>query len=177
MPRPIDTPAFSIQDTARWYLQDVLTQLRINTETQCIYPKEIYSGFRAVNVARDARQQWAATGEGVNSFRGSIVSATESNWTYEFTYNDYLRFVDMGVGLGTKYNDVDSARKARYQTRYVKKWDRYNKGHSQRPAIMMELRHLQSRMQNYLVDFYGYAGETALIKAFETEDIQIPVIV
>lgn len=40
---------------------------------------------------------------------------------------------------------------------------------------MMELRHLQSRMQNYLVDFYGFRGETALIKAFEDSEIHIPL--
>jgi len=173
MARPIQDPAFSIQDTARWYLKDTLTQLFINTKTQCIYPTEIYKGFSAINDARGARGQWHAEGEGAKSFRGSIVSATDSDWTYEFTYNDYMRFVDMGVGLGTKYNDVDSNRKARYNARYVKKWQRYGAGHSQRPAIMMELRHLQSRMQNYLVDFYGYAGEVRLLKMFEDSDIHI----
>lgn len=38
---------------------------------------------------------------------------------------------------------------------------------------MMELRHLQSRMQNYLVDFYGYQGEAQIIRAFEDSDIHI----
>mgnify|MGYP003307230267 CR=1 FL=1 len=177
MAQKIQDPAFDIRDTAQWYLNDVLRQLKVNTETQCIYPREIYKGFKAVNAARGARQQWSATGEGVNSFNGRIVSATPDTWTYEFTYNDYMRFVDMGVGLGTRYHDVDSARKARFNSRYVRQWKRYGAGRSQRPAIMMELRHLLSRMQNYLVDFYGYSGETKLIKAFETEDFQIPVIV
>lgn len=175
MPQPIQSPAFSIRDTAQWYLKDTLTQLFVNTKTQCIYPTEIYKGFSAINAARGARGQWHAEGEGAKSFQGRIVSATESDWTYEFSYNDYMRFVDMGVGLGTKYNDVDSNRKANYKSRYAKRWKRYGAGHSQRPAIMMELRHLQSRMQNYLVDFYGYRGEIALIKAFEDNDINITV--
>lgn len=173
MAKPIQNPAFDFPSTARWYLGDVLRQLKINTQTQCIYPKEIYSGFMAVNAARAARGQWHADGSGVNSFRGRIVSDTPENWTYEFMYNEYMRFVDMGVGLGTKYNDVDSAQKANYARRYVKSWQRFGAGRSQRPAIMMELRHLQSRMQNYLVDFYGYQGETALIKAFEDSNIHI----
>ena len=70
MPKPIQTPAFDFKDTARWYLGDVLRQLKINTETQCIFPKEIYSGFRAINDARRARGQWHAAGVGVNSFQG-----------------------------------------------------------------------------------------------------------
>lgn len=173
MPKPIQAPAFDFKDTARWYLGDVLRQLKINTETQCIFPKEIYSGFRAINTARGARGQWHAEGVGVNSFQGRIVNDTPEGWTYEFTYNDYMRFVDMGVGLGTKYDDVDSARKANYSRRYIRSWKRYGAGRSQRPAIMMELRHLQSRMQNYLVDFYGYQGEAQMIKAFEDSDIHI----
>lgn len=175
MAKAIQSPAFDFQDTARWYLGDVLRQLKINTETQCIYPREIYSGFRAINAARGARGQWYATGEGVNSFQGRLANSTPEGWTYEFTYNDYMRFVDMGVGLGTKYNDVDSARKANYARRYIKSWKRYGAGRSQRPAIMMELRHLQARMQNYLVDFYGYQGEATIIKAFEDSEIHIPL--
>lgn len=174
MAKVIQSPAFDFQDTARWYLGDVLRQLKINTETQCIYPREIYSGFRAVNAARAARGQWHAEGEGVNSFQGRLVNSTPEGWTYEFTYNDYMRFVDMGVGAGTQYNDVDSSRKANYARRYVKSWQRKS-GKSQRPAIMMELRHLQSRMQNYLVDFYGYQGEAAIVKAFEDSEIHIPL--
>ena len=166
MAKSIQAPAFDFKDTARWYLGDVLRQLKINTETQCIFPKEIYSGFRAINDARGARGQWHAEGEGVNSFKGRIVNDTPEGWTYEFTYNDYMRFVDMGVGQGTTYEDVESGKKARFQTRYISKWDRKS-GKSQRPAIMMELRHLQQRIANYLVDFYGYEGEVKLINTFE----------
>ena len=74
-----------------------------------------------------------------------------------------------------KYDDVDSARKANYARRYVRSWKRYGAGRSQRPAIMMELRHLQTRMQNYLVDFYGFQGETMLIKAFEDNEIHFSI--
>ena len=41
MAKAIQSPAFDFKDTARWYLGDVLRQLKINTETQCIFPKEI----------------------------------------------------------------------------------------------------------------------------------------
>ena len=84
-------------------------------------------------------------------------------------YNGYAvvnqKRKDMGVGQGTSYEDVDNARKARYQTRYISKWDRKS-GKSQRPAIMMELRHLQERIKKYLVDFYGYEGEVRLLNTF-----------
>ena len=92
-----------------------------------------------------------------------------------FEFNDYMRFVDMGVGQGTSYEDVESGKKARFQTRYISKWDRKS-GKSQRPAIMMELRHLQQRIANYLVDFYGYEGEVKLINTFEeASPIVLPI--
>lgn len=135
--------------------------------TQCIYPKEVYNGYAVVNQKRKEMGQWHSTGEGVKSFAGKIIEAGEGGKvTMAFQFNDYMRFVDMGVGQGTTYEDVESVKKARFQTRYVSKWDRKS-GKSQRPAIMMELRHLQQRIANYLVDFYGYEGEVKLINTFE----------
>lgn len=173
MPQPLQEPTYDFPWIARRFLVDALQQLEINTITQRVYPAEIYGGFRAVNAARAARGQWTATGQGVKSFKGMLVNNTPESWTYQFSFNDYLRFVDMGVGMGTKYADVDNARKARFKSRYVRQWQRTGKGQSQRPAIMMELRHLQRRMQNYLVDFYGSTAEVRLVNAFEQNEFPI----
>ena len=132
MGQPIKNPMFPFSRVASRFFQQTINQLEVNTMTQCIYPKEVYNGYAVVNQKRKDE------------------------------FNDYMRFVDMGVGQGTSYEDVDNARKARYQTRYISKWDRKS-GKSQRPAIMMELRHLQQRIANYLVDFYGYEGEVKLV--------------
>ena len=147
--------------------QQTINQLEVNTMTQCIYPKEVYNGYGVVNQKRKEMGMWHSTGEGAKSFGGKIIEAGEGGRvTMAFSFNDYLRFVEMGVGQGTKYEDVENSKKARYQSRYVTKWNR-KEGKSQRPAIMMELRHLQQRIANYLVDFYGYEGEVALINTFE----------
>lgn len=135
--------------------------------TQCIYPKEVYKGYAVVNQKRKEMGSWYSTGQGAKSFNGQILEAGEGGKvTMAFTFNDYLRFAEMGVGKGTSYEDVQSAKKARFQTRYISKWDR-KVGSSQRPAIMMELRHLQQRIANYLVDFYGFEGEVRLVNTFE----------
>ena len=135
--------------------------------TQCIYPKEVYNGYSVVNQKRKEMGMWYSTGRGARSFTGEIIEAGENGKvTMAFQFYDYMRFVDMGVGAGTSYEDVESGKKARFQTRYISKWDRKS-GKSQRPAIMMELRHLQQRIANYLVDFYGYEGEVRLINTFE----------
>ena len=167
MRKPIKNPMFPFNRVAARFFQQTINQLEVNTMTQCIYPKEVYSGYAVVNQKRKEMGQWYSTGEGAKSFDGRIVEAGEGGKvTMAFQFNDYMRFVDMGVGQGTTYEDVESGKKARFQTRYISKWDRKS-GKSQRPAIMMELRHLQQRIANYLVDFYGYEGEVKLINTFE----------
>ncbi len=152
---------------AEWYLRQTLTQLEVNTMTQRIYPKEVYNGYAVVNQKRKEGGMWYSTGEGAHSFAGKIIEAGQAgNVTMAFTFNDYMRFAEMGVGMGTKYEDVENRKKARYQTRYISKWDRKD-GRSQRPAIMMELRHLATRINNYLADFYGMEGAVRIINTFE----------
>lgn len=167
MGKPITNPMFPFNRVAARFFQQTINQLEVNTMTQCIYPKEVYNGYAVVNQKRKEMGQSYSTGEGVKSFAGRIVEAGEGGKvTMAFQFNEYMRFVDMGVGQGTTYEDVESGKKARFQTRYISKWDRKS-GKSQRPAIMMELRHLQQRIANYLVDFYGYEGEVKLINTFE----------
>lgn len=167
MGKPIKNPIFPFNRVAARFFQQTINQLEVNTMTQRIYPKEVYSGYAVVNQKRKEMGQSYSTGEGVKSFAGRIIEAGEGGKvTMAFTFNDYMRFVDMGVGQGTKYEDVESHKKARFKSRYISSWDRES-GKSQRPAIMMELRHLQQRIANYLVDFYGYEGEVRLVNTFE----------
>lgn len=167
MGKPIKNPMFPFSRVAARFFQQTINQLEVNTMTQCIYPKEVYNGYAVVNQKRKEMGMWHSTGEGVKSFAGKIIEAGESGKvTMAFNFNEYMRFAEMGVGMGTKYEDVQNTKKARFQSRYISKWNR-KEGRSHRPAIMMELRHLQQRIANYLVDFYGYEGEVKLINTFE----------
>lgn len=167
MAQPIKNPIFPFNRVAQRFFQQTINQLEVNTMTQRIYPKEVYNGYAVVNQKRKEMGSWYSTGEGVKSFTGKIIEAGENGKvTMAFQFNDYLRFAEMGVGAGTSYEDVESSKKARFQTRYISKWDRKS-GKSQRPAIMMELRHLQKRIADYLVDFYGYEGQVRLLNTFE----------
>ena len=69
----------------------------------------------------------------------------------------------MGVGMGTKWEDVETAKKVNYRNRYIRKWER-PQGKSHRPALMPEVRHLGTRIRNYLADFYGYTEPLNIIK-------------
>lgn len=156
-----------LNEMSRLFFQQTLDQLEINTVTQVVYPMEVYRGYKVINEKRKEAGMWYSTGQGVHSFAGRIVAdGSASTMTFAFSYNDYMRFVDMGVGQGTKYEDVENSKKARFRSRYISNWDR-KAGKSQRPAIMMELRHLQKRVGDYLRDFYGYEGEVALLSTFD----------
>lgn len=167
MGQPIKNPMFPFSRVATRFFQQTINQLEVNTMTQCIYPKEVYNGYAVVNQKRKEMGMWHSTGEGSKSFAGKIIEAGENGKvTMAFKFNEYMRFAEMGVGMGTKYEDVQNTKKARFQTRYISKWNR-KEGKSHRPAIMMELRHLQQRIANYLVDFYGYEGRVKMINTFE----------
>lgn len=122
MGQPIKNPMFPFSRVASRFFQQTINQLEVNTMTQCIYPKEVYNGYAVVNQKRKDMGGWYSTGEGAKSFAGKIIEAGDyGKVTMAFEFNDYMRFVDMGVGQGTSYEDVDNARKARFQTRYITK--------------------------------------------------------
>lgn len=151
----------------RLFFSQTMNQLRMNLVTQYIYPMEVYRGYTVINQKRKEMGQWYSTGEGAKSFDGEWDAYSDGMVGMRFSFNEYLRFVDMGVGQGTRADDVDSSRSARYKTRYVRKWNR-SQGKSQRPALMMELRHLQTRLDNYLSDFYGNRVGTFLVQSLNT---------
>ena len=160
-------PLFPINNVIRRYLNQTMQSLQINAMTQAIYPNEVYPGYMEVNAARKAAGRWYSTGEGARSFKGRIVSCdSNGNITLAFGFMDYMRYAEMGVGLGTKAGNVDSARNANYRSRYVTMWNR-QQGKSQRPAIMMELRHLQTRIQKYMQDYYGMEYQMKMLRTFE----------
>ena len=108
MGKPIKNPMFPFNRVAALFFQQTINQLEVNTMTQCIYPKEVYNGYAVVNQKRKEMGQWYSTGEGAKSFAGRIIEAGEGGKvTMAFHFNDYLRFVDMGVGQGTTYEDVE----------------------------------------------------------------------
>lgn len=146
------------------FVTDALYQLHANMFTQRVWPDEVYAGYADINRVREINGQWYSTGQGEKSIEGRVVKADNGgNVTVAFSFLDYMRFVDMGVGQGTKLGKVDSSRKARYQSRYVAKWDR-RQGRSQRPAIMMEMRHVQRRITNYIQDYLGYEGQAYMLQ-------------
>jgi hypothetical protein len=141
--------------------EQTLEQLGMTGDTQHVWPEEIYPGFRQVNEMRrraaggDPAKGWFSTGEGRKSIEGKIVSMNDAgDITLQYSILRYMRFVDMGVGAGTKKEDVDRQRKASWKSRYTK-WNRAV-GMSHRPFWRMELNHLETRLGTFLRDWYGH---------------------
>lgn len=170
--RRIQNPMFPIHEVISDFHKQTLAQLSQNFATQRIWPYEVYPGYRQVNEARRLRNEWFSTGEGIKSLDGSIVHADNANVTLEYRFNDYLQYVDIGVGAGTKAGDVERSKNVRFRSRYVGRWSR-SQGSSHRPAIMAEMRHQQRRIRDYLVDFWGYEGEVDLINSFDGLNVDL----
>lgn len=167
MPKPIENPLFPLNYVIKHFYEQTLEQIDVNLMTQKIWPNEIYEGYAIKNEANKRDNLPHSTGEGAKSFRGKIVSADKAgNVTLVFSFNHYMRYAELGVGTGVKAENVERDKNVKYTSRYISVWDR-SQGSSHRPAIMAELRHLQSRIRDYLVDFYGYEGQVEFVQTLD----------
>lgn len=158
---------------AELFKDQTLAQIKNNLMTQRIWPYEVYPGYHIDNERRHMQGGWHSTGEGIKSFEGDVIEAGEDGVvTLSFRYNDYLQYVDIGVGAGRKAEDVDRAKKAYYTRRYVGSWTP-EKGKTHRPALAMEFRHLQSRLENYVQSFYSQTAEFKILETFDGLNIPL----
>ena len=174
---------YPLRYVAQMFMDQTLDDLRVNLQTQHVWPAEIYSNFRSINEIRKQRAKraeakgktgpWYATGEGVKSFEGTVIEADENTGvvTLSIRYNDYMQYVDIGVGAGRKAEDVERGKKAKYKSRYTR-WHP-GSGLSHRPAIQPTLRHLATRLEDYCEDFYGKQFEYNIYETFEGLTIYI----
>jgi hypothetical protein len=158
---------YPLKYVAKMFLDQTIDQLKRNMEVQHVWPTEIYPGFAAINAIRKAHGEWYATGQGAKSFEGSLIQADEQTGfvTLAVRYNDYMQYVDIGVGIGRKAEDVERGKKVRYQNRYTS-W-KPSSGKSHRPGIMPELRHLATRLSDYTASFYGNKFEYDIYETYE----------
>ena len=162
---------------ANEFLKQTLEQIQRNLEVQHVWPTEIYPNFHSINeirrrqaeraAARGKKGPWYSTGEGAKSFEGTLVEANEETGmvTMSFRFNDYMQYVDIGVGAGRKAEDVERKRNVNFKNRYTKWYPGSMKSH--RPAIMPELRHLTTRLGDAAADLYGSKFEFNMYETFE----------
>jgi hypothetical protein len=164
MVKPADTPTRPVNEMLKIFARQTKEDFVINMMTQRIWPYEVYPGYKAVNEKRKQQGSWYSTGKGVKSFDVWVENADPFHMTMVAEYMEYLKYVDIGVGFWGESSDIERGKKANHLLRYnkwpntAKKQGNMHTGKSSRPAFMMQLRHLQTRMRNYAVDFYGYEG-------------------
>jgi len=158
---------FAMQYIAELFKQQTLQRLQINMMTQRVWPYEVYPGYRVRNERRKTLGGWVSTGEGAKSFDGEVIEADEQTGivTMAFRYNDYMQYVDIGVGTWAKAEDVERSRKVRYRNRYTQ-W-KPSGGQTHRPVIQPELNHLLTRLEDYVSDFYGKKYEFRMLDTFQ----------
>lgn len=164
---------YPLRYIANLFLTQTIDDIKLNLETQHVWPTEIYPNFHSINEIRKRHHQWYATGEGARSFEGNVIRADDDGGVIELAvrYNDYMQYVDIGVGAGRKSEDVERSKKVRYQNRYTT-WNPSG-GKSHRPAILPTLRHLATRLGDYSADYYGNKAEYGIYETFEGLTINI----
>ena len=158
---------FPLRYIANLFMKQTLEQLEINMMTQRIYPFSPYPSYPEVNEYRRQHEMWFSTGEGAKSFEGIIYEADENTGTVTmgFRFNDYMQYVDIGVGAWGKAEEIERNRKVRYRNRYANWVPSGGKTH--RPAIQPELNHLLTRLEDYVQDFYGKKYEFKMLDTFQ----------
>ena len=166
-------PLEPLGKAASRFKEQTLMQLKANVLTQTVFPTEVYPGYSVINEARKATGGWYSTGEGVKSFDGRVVNSSDiGNLVLEFQYMGYLDFAELGVGQGRPAEVVQRSKKANYKQRYIRKWIT-KQGHTHRPFLSMELRHLATRLNRYALDFYGYEAQFRVMDMFDGMQIDL----
>ncbi len=144
------------------FASETLEALGTNFSVQHISPYALESGKKT------------GTGKALRSLETSS-GGNEDAWVLRIRFNDYLRFVDMGVGRGRPIEVVERGRKARHNKRYVRRWDPAG-GETHRPHLLMEGRHLQARLQNYFEDYYGQSFAFEMMTIFNEANPKIEFV-
>lgn len=165
MVKPIGTPTRPVNEMLKIFAQQTKEDLLVNMMTQRIWPYEVYPGYREVNEKRRREGLWYSTGRAAKTFDAWVENDDPYHMTIVAEMMDYMQYVDIGVGIWSDNAGIDRSKKGNYAVRY-NKWD-VGGGRTHRPAIMMQLRHLQTRMRQYAVDFYGYEGAGKVFNTFD----------
>lgn len=161
---------------AKFFMDQTLDQLEINMNTQHVWPMAPYPTYPEVNEYRRQHGGWYSTGQGVKSFEGTLYEADEETGTVTmgFKFNDYMQYVDIGVMRGVKSEDVERAKKVRFQSRYTA-W-RPRAGKSHRPGIQPEINHTLTRLENYVQMYYDAKIAFKVIDTIEGHPLKINII-
>ena len=150
-----------------FFVAQTRNDIKFNFIKQQVFPTEIYPGYNEINAKRKAAHRWFSTGEGEKTLTVEAHAKDDpQNMHVDFEFNDYLTYVDIGVGGHTKASQVDRAKKAKFDTRYINHWIRPD-GKSHRPIIMRSVLRLRERLARYLEEYYGHRGEIPILHTYE----------
>ena len=93
------------------------------------------------------------------------MAANGNSFKIDYFFKYYLYFVDMGVGAGKSYNQVNNGLPATNEARYMP-WNGTGDRQS-RPALMMEFNYQINRLFRYMCSKYETDGLLTVIHALE----------
>ena len=95
-----------------FFVAQTRNDIKFNFIKQQVFPTEIYPGYNEINAKRKAAHRWFSTGEGEKTLTVEAHAKDDpQNMHVDFEFNDYLTYVDIGVGGHTKASQVIEQRK------------------------------------------------------------------
>lgn len=152
-----------------YWAEHVIQRLALNFRRQNIWPYGYpgpYKGYADTPAAK------RSTGMGIRSLYAQVYAAAGGDSErITFFFNDYLSYVDMGVGgeqdlekLRALGKDKDAKKAYRLHAKWKEMGDR-----QQRPFLMKEFRHQVMRLQAMLWAYYGERTKIVMLRALTPE--------
>ena len=138
-----------------YWAQGVVNRLKLNFETQKIFPRGFPGPYPGSSVQKDKKGNYTgSTGDAFRSIYARVYNAAGGNTEkISFFFQYYLYFVDRGVGAEQPITAVDRDAAAKYHARY-KNWS--DRGDRQsRPAFAMEFRYQLFKLGTIVSAYYG----------------------
>lgn len=168
---------YPLRYIARLFKEQTISQLEVNMATQHVFPYAVYSAYPEINEYRRQHGGWYSTGEGAKSFEGVIYEADENTGmvTMGFRFNDYMQYVDIGVGAGRKHDDVQRSKNVAFKNRYISKWNPSG-GATHRPGIRPEVNHALTRLESYVQRYYDAKIDFQVLETFEGTPLNLNIL-
>lgn len=158
----------------KYMADDTRKHIERSFQTQRVFPLgEVYPGWFAENEARKSGRKggWYSTGAAANTFywqmryTPSQIDDWPSEIEIDYYFNDYLGYVDYGVGKGRKVREIDRSHASHRKERYYE-WNPKMKKTS-RPIIRREMRYLSRRASLWLTAWSGRLFDGFVFRGIE----------
>ncbi len=152
-----------------YWAEHVMQRIKLNFRYQRVWPFGWPGPYRGYANTKAAER---STGSAYKNIYTKVYAAAGGDTNrIEFFFNEYLQYVDMGVGRGQDLSELKARGKYKDAKKPLTLHARWNgMGDRQaRPALMKELRHQLRRLQSILWAYYATQSQIVMLSVLDDE--------